>query len=81
MAPDAGLETHYRYSCKPGENENTFTMEFAGIDEANADTVITYDVSYNADEHTMKLTNTETQEEIILHLQVQNIQQTGESAQ
>ncbi len=81
VAPDAGLETHYRYSCKPSEDENSFTMEFAGIDEANADTVITYDVSYNADEHTMKLTNTETQEEIILHLQVQNIQQTEESAQ
>ena len=67
VAPDAGLETHYRYSCKPGENDNTFTMEFAGLDEANADTILTYDVSYNADEHTMTLTNTETQEEIILH--------------
>ena len=81
VAPDAGLEAHYRYSCKPGEDENTFTMEFAGIDEANADTVLTYDVEYDENEHTMKLTNTETQEEIILHSQVQNMQQTGESAQ
>ena len=81
VAPDAGLEKHFRYSCKPGEDENTFTMEFAGIDEANADTVFTYDVSCNADEHTMKLTNIETQEEIILHLQAQNMQQSTLSAQ
>lgn len=72
VAPDAGLESNYRYSCKPGENDNNFTMEFAGLDEANADTVLTYNVNYNADEHTMKLTNTETQEEIILQLKVQS---------
>lgn len=81
VAPDAGLEKHFRYSCKPGENDSTFTMEFAGIDEANADTILTYDVSYNANEHTMKLTDIKTQEEILLHSQAQSTQQNTLSAQ
>ena len=62
-------QAHFRYSCKPGENDNTFTMEFAGLDESNADVIRTFDVEYDENEHTMKLTNTETQEEIILHSQ------------
>ncbi len=81
VAPDAGLETHYRYSCKPGEDPTAFTMEFAGIDEASADIVLTYDVEYDENEHTMKLTNTETQEEILLYSQAQNMQQNMLSAQ
>ena len=81
VAPDAGLEKHFRYSCKPGENDSTFTMEFVGIDEADANTILTYDVSYDANEHTMKLTDTKTQEEILLHSQAQSTQQDTLSAQ
>lgn len=80
-APDAGLETHFRYSCKPGEDDTTFTMEWKGLDEANADQVRSFDVTYDENAQTMKLVDTQTQEEIVLKLQTQTTDQTTLSAQ
>ena len=66
VSPDAGLETHFRYSCKPGEDDSTFTMEWKGMDEANIDQVRTFTVSVDKETQAMKLTDAQTQEEITL---------------
>lgn len=81
VAPDAGIETHFRYSCKPGENDTTFTMEWKGLDEANADQIRGFDVTYDENAQTMKLVDTQTQEEIVLKLQIQTAEQTTLSEQ
>lgn len=67
VSPDAGIETHFRYSCKPGEDDDTFTMEWKGMDEANIDQVRTFTVSVDEETQAMKLTDVQTQEEITLN--------------
>lgn len=67
VSPDAGIDTHFRYSCKPGEDDGTFTMEWKGMDEANIDQVRTFTVSVDEETQAMKLTDAQTQEEITLN--------------
>ena len=81
VSPDAGLETHFRYSCKPGEDDGTFTMEWKGMDEANIDQVRTFTVSVDKKTHAMKLTDEQTQEEIILNSLAQQANQPTISGQ
>lgn len=81
VSPDAGLETHFRYSCKPGEDDGTFTMEWKGMDEANIDQVRTFTVSVDKKTHAMKLTDEQTQEEIILNSIAQQANQPTMSGQ
>ena len=81
VSPDAGLETHFRYSCKPGEDDGTFTMEWKGMDEANIDQVRTFTVSVDKKTHAMKLTDEQTQEEIILNSLAQQANQPTMSGQ
>lgn len=81
VSPDAGLETHFRYSCKPGEDDGTFTMEWKGMDEANIDQVRTFTVSVDKKTHAMKLTDEQTQEEITLDSLAQQANQPTMSGQ
>ena len=81
VSPDAGIETHFRYSCKPGEDDGTFTMEWKGMDEANIDQVRTFTVSVDKKTHAMKLTDEQTQEEIILNSLAQQANQPTMSGQ
>lgn len=81
VSPDAGLETHFRYSCKPGEDDGTFTMEWNGMDEANIDQVRTFTVSVDKETQAMKLTDAQTQEEITLNLLAQQANQPTISGQ
>lgn len=81
VSPDAGLETHFRYSCKPGEDDGAFTMEWKGMDEANIDQVRTFTVSVDKKTHAMKLTDEQTQEEIILNSLAQQANQPTMSGQ
>ena len=81
VSPDAGIETHFRYSCKPGEDDGTFTMEWKGMDEANIDQVRTFTVSVDKKTHAMKLTDEQTQEEIILNSLAQQANQPTISGQ
>lgn len=81
VSPDAGLETHFRYSCKPGEDDGTFTMEWKGMDEANIDQVRTFTVSVDEETQAMKLTDAQTQEEITLNLLAQQANQPTISGQ
>ena len=81
VSPDAGIETHFRYSCKPGEDDGTFTMEWNGMDEANIDQVRTFTVSVDKKTHAMKLTDEQTQEEIILNSLAQQANQPTMSGQ
>lgn len=81
VSPDAGLETHFRYSCKPGEDDGTFTMEWNGMDEANIDQVRTFTVSVDKETQAMKLTDAQTQEEITLDSLAQQVNQPTMSGQ
>lgn len=81
VSPDAGIETHFRYSCKPGEDDGTFTMEWKGMDEANIDQIRTFTVSVDKKTHAMKLTDEQTQEEIILNSLAQQANQPTMSGQ
>lgn len=81
VSPDAGIETHFRYSCKPGEDDGTFTMEWKGMDEANIDQVRTFTVSVDEETQAMKLTDAQTQEEITLNLLAQQANQPTISGQ
>ena len=81
VSPDAGIETHFRYSCKPGEDDGTFTMEWKGMDEANIDQVRTFTVSVDKKTHAMKLTDEQTQEEITLNSLAQQANQPTISGQ
>lgn len=81
VSPDAGLETHFRYSCKPGEDDGTFTMEWKGMDEANIDQVRTFTVSVDEETQAMKLTDAQTQEEITLDSLAQQANQPTMSGQ
>ena len=81
VSPDAGIETHFRYSCKPGEDDDTFTMEWKGMDEANIDQVRTFTVSVDEETQAMKLTDVQTQEEITLNSLAQQASQPTMSAQ
>ena len=81
VSPDAGLETHFRYSCKPGEDDSTFTMEWKGMDEANIDQVRTFTVSVDEETQAMKLTDAQTQEEITLNSIAQQANQPTMSGQ
>ena len=81
VSPDAGIETHFRYSCKPGEDDGTFTMEWKGMDEANIDQVRTFTVSVDKKTHAMKLTDEQTQEEITLNSLAQQANQPTMSGQ
>ena len=81
VSPDAGLETHFRYSCKPGEDDGTFTMEWKGMDEANIDQVRTFTVSVDKETQAMKLTDAQTQEEITLDSLAQQANQPTISGQ
>lgn len=81
VSPDAGLETHFRYSCKPGEGDGTFTMEWKGMDEANIDQVRTFTVSVDKETQAMKLTDAQTQEEITLDSLAQQANQPTMSGQ
>lgn len=81
VSPDAGLETHFRYSCKPGEDDGTFTMEWKGMDEANIDQVRIFTVSVDEETQAMKLTDAQTQEEITLNLLAQQANQPTMSGQ
>lgn len=81
VSPDAGIETHFRYSCKPGEDDGTFTMEWKGMDEANIDQVRIFTVSVDEETQAMKLTDEQTQEEITLNLLAQQANQPTISGQ
>lgn len=81
VSPDAGIETHFRYSCKPGEDDGTFTMEWKGMDEANIDQVRTFTVSVDEETQAMKLTDAQTQEEITLNPLAQQANQPTMSGQ
>lgn len=81
VSPDAGIETHFRYSCKPGEDDDTFTMEWNGMDEANIDQVRTFTVSVDEETQAMKLTDVQTQEEITLNPLAQQTNQPTMSGQ
>ena len=81
VSPDAGLETHFRYSCKPGEDDGTFTMEWKGMDEANIDQVRTFTVSVDEETQAMKLTDAQTQEKITLNSLAQQANQPTISGQ
>lgn len=81
VSPDAGIETHFRYSCKPGEDDGTFTMEWKGMDEANIDQVRIFTVSVDEETQAMKLTDAQTQEEITLNLLAQQDNQPTISGQ
>lgn len=81
VSPDAGIETHFRYSCKPGEDDGTFTMEWKGMDEANIDQVRTFTVSIDEETQAMKLTDAQTQEEITLNSLAQQANQPTMSGQ
>lgn len=81
VSPDAGLETHFRYSCKPGEDDGTFTMEWKGMDEANIDQVRTFTLSVDKETQAMKLTDAQTQEEITLDSLAQQANQPTMSGQ
>lgn len=81
VSPDAGLETHFRYSCKPGEDDGTFTMEWNGMDEANIDQVRTFTVSVDEETQAMKLTDAQTQEKITLNSLAQQANQPTISGQ
>lgn len=81
VSPDAGIETHFRYSCKPGEDDGTFTMEWKGMDEANIDQVRIFTVSVDEETQAMKLTDAQTQEEITLNLLAQQANQPTISGQ
>lgn len=81
VSPDAGIDTHFRYSCKPGEDDGTFTMEWKGMDEANIDQVRTFTVSVDKKTHAMKLTDEQTQEEITLNSLAQQANQPTMSGQ
>ena len=81
VSPDAGIETHFRYSCKPGEDDGTFTMEWKGMDEANIDQVRTFTVSVDEETQAMKLTDAQTQEEITLDSLAQQANQPTMSGQ
>ena len=81
VSPDAGIDTHFRYSCKPGEDDGTFTMEWKGMDEANIDQVRTFTVSVDKETQAMKLTDAQTQEEITLNSIAQQANQPTMSGQ
>ena len=81
VSPDAGIDTHFRYSCKPGEDDGTFTMELKGMDEANIDQVRTFTVSVDEETQAMKLTDAQTQEEITLNSLAQQANQPTISGQ
>lgn len=81
VSPDAGIETHFRYSCKPGEDDGTFTMEWKGMDEANIDQVRTFTVSVDEETQAMKLTDVQTQEKITLNSLAQQASQPTISGQ
>ena len=81
VSPDAGIDTHFRYSCKPGEDDGTFTMEWKGMDEANIDQVRTFTVSVDEETKAMKLTDAQTQEEITLNSIAQQANQPTMSGQ
>ena len=81
VSPDAGIDTHFRYSCKPGEDDGTFTMEWKGMDEANIDQVRTFTVSVDEETQAMKLTDAQTQEEITLDSLAQQANQPTMSGQ
>ena len=81
VSPDAGIETHFRYSCKPGEDDGTFTMEWKGMDEANIDQVRTFTVSVDEETQAMKLTDAQTQEKITLNSLAQQANQPTISGQ
>lgn len=81
VSPDAGIDTHFRYSCKPGEDDGTFTMEWKGMDEANIDQVRTFTVSVDEETQAMKLTDAQTQEEITLNPLAQQANQPTMSGQ
>lgn len=81
VSPDAGIETHFRYSCKPGEDDGTFTMEWKGMDEANIDQVRTFTVSVDKETQAMKLTDAQTQEKITLNSLAQQANQPTISGQ
>lgn len=81
VSPDAGIDTHFRYSCKPGEDDGTFTMEWKGMDEANIDQVRTFTVSVDEETQAMKLTDAQTQEEITLNSLAQQANQPTISGQ
>ena len=81
VSPDAGIDTHFRYSCKPGEDDGTFTMEWKGMDEANIDQVRTFTVSVDKETQAMKLTDAQTQEEITLDSLAQQANQPTMSGQ
>lgn len=81
VSPDAGIDTHFRYSCKPGEDDGTFTMEWKGMDEANIDQVRTFTVSVDEETQAMKLTDAQTQEEITLNSLAQQANQPTMSGQ
>lgn len=81
VSPDAGIDTHFRYSCKPGEDDGTFTMEWKGMDEANIDQVRTFTVSVDKETQAMKLTDAQTQEKITLNSLAQQANQPTISGQ
>ena len=81
VSPDAGIETHFRYSCKPGEDDGTFTMEWKGMDEANIDQVRIFTVSVDEETQAMKLTDAQTQEKITLNSLAQQANQPTISGQ
>ena len=81
ITADAGIETHFRYSCKPGEDDGTFTMEWKGMDEANIDQVRTFTVSVDKETQAMKLTDAQTQEKITLNSLAQQANQPTISGQ
>lgn len=81
VSPDAGIDTHFRYSCKPGEDDGTFTMEWKGMDEANIDQVRTFTVSVDEETQAMKLTDAQTQEKITLNSIAQQANQPTMSGQ
>lgn len=81
VSPDAGIDTHFRYSCKPGEDDGTFTMEWKGMDEANIDQVRTFTVSVDEETQAMKLTDAQTQEKITLNSLAQQANQPTISGQ
>ena len=81
VSPNAGIETHFRYSCKPGEDDGTFTMEWKGMDEANIDQVRTFTVSVDKETQAMKLTDAQTQEKITLNSLAQQANQPTISGQ
>ena len=56
-------------------------MEWTGLDEANADQIRSFDVTYDESAKTMKFVDTQTQEEIVLKSQTQTTDQTSLSAQ